>query len=183
MLRQNRRPFVVVVALCVALLAAPSATIAQAKTKKPIKDDDARRAIASMPGFALNRGAVKVREAVAVDAASVLVTAEVETAVRFRQVEAGRDGKKAWRAVEFRSGDRSWEEFDWLAEAAGAERLERARALLEEAATEFEAREAERQRLQKEEELAREARREPPPANLTKQERKRRERRPNARPS
>jgi hypothetical protein len=173
MLRTNRWPLVLF--CCAALLSAPHAVLVHAKTKKPIKDDDARRAIAATPGFALNRGAVKVIDAVAADAASVLVTAEVETAVRFRQVEVKEEGAKRWRAVEFRSGDRSWEEFEWLTAALGAERIERARTLLEEAATEFEANELKRRRLQEEEQSAREAREaaRPSPETLTKAERKR----------
>ncbi|HEV2705287.1 MAG TPA: type II secretion system protein GspG [Pyrinomonadaceae bacterium] len=176
MLRTYRRTLVFVCAAL--LLVAPLAGVVCAKTKKPIKDDDARRAIATMPGFALNRGAVKVKDAVAVDAASVLVTAEVETAVRFQQMEVEEEGVKRWRAVEFRSGDRSWEEFEWLAEAVGAERIERARTLLEEAATEFAANELKRRRLQEEEQRAREARERerPSPETLTKAERKRLER-------
>lgn len=178
MLRTNRWPHAVVLFCCAALLFAQHGALVCAKPKRPIKDDDARRAIAAMPGFALNRGAVKVIDAVASEGASVLVTAEVETAVRFRQEEVKEEGVKHWRAVEFRSGDRSWEEFDWLTEAVGADRIERARALLEEAATEFEANELKRRRLAEEEQRAREERerQRPAPETLTKAERKRLER-------
>jgi hypothetical protein len=79
----------------------------------------------------------------------VSVAAEVKEAVRFARVEderapqtAGVFKQKRWRAVEFRTGDRSWEEFDLLAAPLGAERVESARRALEELVTEFEARQA-----------------------------------------
>jgi hypothetical protein len=49
---------------------------------------------------------------------------------------------KRWRAAEFRTGDRAWEEFDLFAGAVGAGRLEAARRALEALVTEFEARQS-----------------------------------------
>lgn len=174
--------------LCAALLLAPHLTLTHAKAKKPIKESDARRAIAAMPGFALNRGAVKVKEIAGDASSAVLVTAEVETAVRFKKVEAEdsqganlETASEKWRAVEFRSGDRSWEEFEWFAAAVGPQKVEHVRGLLGEMAAEFEERERARQ-------MSKEAARQsyakttvtaaavPPLPPLSKAESKRRER-------
>ena len=129
------------------LLAPPAR--AQKRPKPALKEGEARRAIAATPGFALKRSAVKVREVGAGGEGVVSVAAEVKEAVRFARVEderapqtAGVFKQKRWRAVEFRTGDRSWEEFDLLAAPLGAERVESARRALEELATEFEARQA-----------------------------------------
>ncbi|HEX5709668.1 MAG TPA: type II secretion system protein GspG [Pyrinomonadaceae bacterium] len=132
---------VVASALAVASLASVAVS-AQKKPKPALKDSDARRAIAATPLFALNTGAVKVRSVSAAGVTPVVVTAEVELAVLLRQVggetEAGEGG--GWRAEEFRTGDRSWERFEWLAEALDYRQLEGARVALQSAALEFEAR-------------------------------------------
>ncbi|HEX7315830.1 MAG TPA: type II secretion system protein GspG [Pyrinomonadaceae bacterium] len=122
---------------------------AQKKPKPALKDKDARRALAEAPGFALRTGAVKVKEVSPVGASPVKVSAGVTVAFRLLRVEDERVPQtggvfkvKRWRAVEFRTGDRAWEEFDLVADAFGRERVEAARRALEELATEFEARQA-----------------------------------------
>jgi hypothetical protein len=133
-----------------AFLLLPSAPARAQKRPKPaLKEGEARRVIAATPGFTLKRSAVKVREVGAGGEGVVSVVAEVKEAVRFARVEderapqaAGVFKQKRWRAVEFRTGDRSWEEFDLLAAPLGAERVESARRALEELAAEFEARQA-----------------------------------------
>lgn len=134
----------VFVAACSVL---PTGAAAQKKPKKPkpaLKDNEARRVIAqNTPGFALNTGAVNVLAVSDAGVSPVTVTAAVTTAFRFEEVKDEKGAftnlfnVKRWRAVEFRNGDRSWEEFDLLADALGAERLERARAALELLVSEF----------------------------------------------
>ena len=75
------------------------------------------------------------------------VVAVVKLGVRFERVEdeatpqsGGLFRQKRWRAVQLRTGDRRWEEFDLLSAALGAETIEPARRDLEALATEFEAR-------------------------------------------
>lgn len=130
-------------ALC--LLAAPAA--AQKRPKPALKQSEARRVIAATPGFSLRTGAVKVLDVSPAGSEPVSVTAEVTEAFRLVQVEDERAPQtggvfktKRWRAVEFRTGDRSWEEFDSMAAAAGAERVEAARRAVEELVAEFDAR-------------------------------------------
>jgi hypothetical protein len=122
---------------------------AQKKPKPALKQSDARRAIAETPGFVLRTGAVKVKEVSPVGSTPVTVTAGVTIAFRLVRVEDERVAQtggifkvKRWRAVEFRTGDRTWEEFDLIAESFGGERLEAARRALEELVTEFEAQQA-----------------------------------------
>lgn len=122
---------------------------AQKRPKPALKESDARRAVAGAPGFALSKGAVKVKEVSPAGAAPVNVSAGVNVAFRLVRVEdesvpqtGGVFRVKRWRATEFRTGDRAWEEFDLFAEAVGAERLEAARRALEELVTEFEAQQA-----------------------------------------
>jgi hypothetical protein len=126
-----------------------SSASAQKKPKKPkpaLKESEARRVIADAPGLALNTGAVAVRTISDAGAEPVTVVAAVTTAFRFERVEDERGAHqgifkvKRWRAVEFRTGDRVWEEFDFLSAALGDERVGRARAALEELLKEFEAR-------------------------------------------
>ncbi|MET0644978.1 MAG: hypothetical protein ABW208_00070, partial [Pyrinomonadaceae bacterium] len=122
---------------------------AQKKPKPALKESDARRAVAEAPGFALRTGAVKVKEVSPAGSTPVTVAADVTVAFRLVRVEDERVAQtggvfkvKRWRASEFRTGDRSWEEFDLVAESVGAERLEAARRALEELVAEFEARQA-----------------------------------------
>ncbi|HEX8116379.1 MAG TPA: type II secretion system protein GspG [Pyrinomonadaceae bacterium] len=135
--------FLVVVAfICLSAVGA----VAQKKPKPALKEKDARRAVAETPGFALRTGAVKVREVSAAGASPVKVSAGVTVAFRLVRVEDERVEQtggifkvKRWRAAEVRTGDRSWEEFDLVADAFGRERTESARLALEELVTEFEA--------------------------------------------
>lgn len=111
----------------------------QKKPKKAIKDGDARKVVAAAPGFGLRTGAVRIVDVSDAGAVPVVVKAEVEIAVHF---ERGAEG--GWRAVEFRSGDRAWEEFGYLEGPAGAPQIQSARSALEGLAAEFEARRRER---------------------------------------
>jgi hypothetical protein len=125
----------------------PPAAFAQKKPKPALSNKDARRAVAETQGFGLSTGAVKVRTVGPAGSAPVLVEADVTGAVRLEWVEdervpqtGGVFKQKRWRAVEFRTGDRAWEEFDLVSAPAFAPRLEAARRALEELVTEFEAR-------------------------------------------
>ena len=135
--------------LAAALCLSPTVGLAQKKPKRALKDSDARRAIVAMPGFALNSGAVKVKDVSVAGVEPVLVRAEVTTAFRFEQVEDERGDypallkQKRWRAVEFRTGDRNWERIDLLSKPVGVERIEGARTTLEELVKEFETRQRE----------------------------------------
>ncbi len=138
---------VLVVAAFICLSAVGAA--AQKKPEPALKEKEARRAVAETPGFALRTGAVKVREVSAAGAVPVKVSAGVTVAFRLVRVEDERVEQtggifkvKRWRADEVRTGDRSWEEFDLVADAFGRERVESARLALEALATEFEARQS-----------------------------------------
>ena len=134
-------------AFCLLLSAFCLPSAAQKRPKPALSERDARRAIAAAPGFALRESAVRVREVSAAGSSPVSVVAEVTAGVRLAWVEderAAQDGgifkRKRWRAAEFRTGDRSWEEFDLIAPVLGAGSVESARAAVEELVTEFEAR-------------------------------------------
>ena len=138
-------PLVVLLAFC----ALPGGAHAQKRPKPALKQGEARRVVAAAPGFGLKTGAVKVRGVSPAGAEPVRVEADVTVAVRLASVEderapqtGGAFKQKRWRAVEFRTGDRSWEEFDLVATPALAPRLEAARQALEELVTEFESRQA-----------------------------------------
>jgi hypothetical protein len=135
--------------LCAFILLTCTPAQAQKRPKPALKESEARRVIAAAPGFSLKRSAVKIKEVGAAGAEPLTVVASVTEAFRFASVEdegapqtGGVFKQKRWRAVEFRTGDRSWEEFDFLAAPLGAQRLEAARRALEELVTEFEARQA-----------------------------------------
>lgn len=138
----------------------PSAALAQKKPKPALSDKDARRAVAEAQGFGLNTGAVKVRAVSPAGSTPVLVEADVTGAVRLEWVEdervpqtGGVFKQKRLRAVEFRTGDRAWEEFDLVSTPAFAPRLDAARRALEELVTEFEARQRAASGSKNEEEL------------------------------
>ncbi len=127
------------------LLSAPVA--AQKRPKPALKQSEARKAIAATEGFGLKTGAVKILEIGPAGSTPVSVSAQVTEAFHLAWVEDENVVQtsdllktKRWRAVEFRTGDRAWEEFDSLADAAGAERVEAARSAIEALVTEFEAR-------------------------------------------
>jgi len=126
-----------------------SPAVAQKKPKPALGEKQARAVIASAPGFKLETGAIKVKEVSASGASPVTVIAEVTEAFRLASVEderavqdTGVFKKNRLRAVEFRTGDRTWEEFDLLAASVGAERLETARAAIEELVAGYAARQA-----------------------------------------
>ena len=136
-----------VIALALCILAGGAA--AQKKPKPALKESEARRVISEAPGFALRTGAVKVKSVSPAGTSPVMVEADVTGAVRLEWVEdervpqtGGVFKQKRWRAVEFRTGDRAWEEFDLVSIAAFAPRLEAARLALEELVTEFAAQQA-----------------------------------------
>ncbi len=137
--------------MCTCLSAEASA---QKKPKPALKESDARKLIANTQGFALNTGAVSVGAISDAGAVPVTLGATVTTAFRFERVEdekgihTGIFKAKRWRAVEFRTGDRRWEEFDFLEAALGAERVERARAALELLLAEFEKQQRERKSIE-----------------------------------
>ena len=127
-------------------LLAPS-VVAQKKPKPALSVKEARAVVAAAPGFKLKASAVKVKDISPAGASPVTVEAEVKEAFRLAWVEderamqdTGIFKKKRWRAVEFRTGDRSWEEFDFLAAPLGDAKLEAARGALEELVTEYAAR-------------------------------------------
>jgi hypothetical protein len=139
----------ILILACLLPSAPASRLLAYAAEKKPkpaLSVKEARGVIAATQGFKLKTGAVKVKEVSPAGASPVVVLAEVKTAFRLAWVEDERAAQtngifkqKRWRAEEFRTGDREWDEFDILAEALGAERLAETRAALEELVTEFEA--------------------------------------------
>jgi len=136
--------------LCAALLCVFAGVAPAQKRPKPaLSTKDARRAIAAAPRFGLSTGAVKVKSVGPAGSAPVPVEADVTLAFRFERVEDERVPQtggvfktKRWRAAEFRTGDRSWEEFELISSPAFAPRLEAARRALEELVTEFEARQS-----------------------------------------
>jgi hypothetical protein len=121
-------------AASVGLLCLPLA--ARAKLSK----GDARKLIAALSVFELNSGAVTVKEIRSTETEATVV-AGVRSAFRFVRGEGGR-----WRATEARVGDRQWEDFDLLAQSAGAERIASVRAALDALAAELDARASERKR-------------------------------------
>jgi hypothetical protein len=153
---ESRSARLFIFALCLlpfAFCLLASSVVAQKKPKKPkpaLSEKEARRVVAQSPGFKLSTGAVKVKEISPVGATPVTVVADVKTAFRFAWVEdervpqtSGYFKQKRWRAVEFRTGDREWDEFDFHAATLGAERVEAARGALEALVNEFEARQRE----------------------------------------
>jgi Type II secretion system (T2SS), protein G len=136
--------------LCAALLCVFAGVASAQKRPKPaLSTKDARRAIAAAPRFGLSTGAVKVKSVGPAGSAPVRVEADVKLAFRFERVEDERVPQtggvfktKRWRAVEFRTGDRSWAEFELISSPAFAPRVEAARRALEELVTEFEARQS-----------------------------------------
>jgi len=136
--------------LCAALLCVfVGVASAQKRPKPALSTKEARRAIAAAPRFGLSTGAVKVKNVGPAGTSPVVVEADVTLAFRFERVEDERVPQtggvfttKRWRAVEFRTGDRSWEEFELISSPAFAPRIEAARRALEELVTEFEARQS-----------------------------------------
>jgi hypothetical protein len=147
--RATRRENVTSLLVVLVLLALPGAaeSHAQSRPRPALSERDARRAIAATPGFELATGAIKVREVSPRGVAPVRVVAEVKLGVRFERVEdeaaqqnAGIFKQRRWRAVQLRTADRRWDDFDLISEAMTAGLVEPARQALEELADEFEAR-------------------------------------------
>ncbi|MDT7688348.1 MAG: Type secretion system protein [Acidobacteriota bacterium] len=134
-------------ALVLCILAAASGASAQKKPKPALSAKEARRVIATARGFGLKTGAVKIIDVSAAGSEPIIVKAQVTEAFHLVRVEdervpqtGGFFKQKHWRAVEFRTGDRAWDEFDMFdAPAAAALSVEAARRALEELVTEFEA--------------------------------------------
>ena len=109
-----------------------------ALAKSELSSNQARKLIATMPGFNLKSEAVHVSEVRSIDAATAQATAEIAMPFRFE-----RDDKGNWTVAEFRTGQEEWESVESLARgnqaqtACGAERgsqltNRRARCLLSE---------------------------------------------------
>lgn len=149
--RRQPAPLLSAFVIILSVILSHALVVAQKKPKKALGDGDARRAIATTEGFTLNSGSVKVKDVSVVGAVPVTVAADVTLGVRFEQVEDEREPRglpsllkrKRWRAVEVRTGDRSWERVDSLAAPLGAERVAALRASFEELLAEFEARQRE----------------------------------------
>jgi hypothetical protein len=104
-----------------------------AVAEKAIKRDDARKLIAAVSIFELNKEAVTIRE-ISPPGAVANVLASVKLGFRFVRDEAGN-----WRVVDVRTGDRQWESFELLGRALGGENISHARASLDALAAELDA--------------------------------------------
>lgn len=112
---------------------APAHTAAAVAAEKAIKKDDARKLIAALSIFELNKEAVTVRE-ISPPGAVATVLASVKLGFRFVRDEAG-----VWRVADVRTGDRQWESFELLARALGSEDISHARSELDALAAELDA--------------------------------------------
>ncbi len=158
----NARACAVLAVALYCCLVPAAAVFAQKKPKPALKEKDARAAIANAAGFALSKGAVRVRSISDAGVSPIVVVAEVTTAFRFRDESEGGAGAlqstfkgaegagapaamtTKWHLAEVRTGDRNWEEIDFLTAPFGAEKVERARVSLESLAAEFETQQRER---------------------------------------
>jgi hypothetical protein len=77
--------------------------------KPALNAKQARKLIAHLPGLALRSGAVHVKNIRAVDASTIEVNAEIETAFRVEKNAA-----RQWRVVEFRTGQDQWESLEFV---------------------------------------------------------------------
>lgn len=121
------------VSVCAALVCAFSSVSIDgaAVVQKSIKRDDARKLIAALSIFELNKEAVTVKE-ISPPGAVATVLASVKLGFRFEKNEAG-----VWRVVEVRTGDRQWESFELLGRALGSENVSPMRAELDAFAAEL----------------------------------------------
>jgi hypothetical protein len=110
----------------------PTNTFA-AVAEKAIKKDDARKLIAAVSIFELNKEAVTIKE-ISPPAAVANVLASVKLGFRFVRDEAG-----SWRVADVRTGDRQWESFELLGRALGSENISHVRAELDALAAELDA--------------------------------------------
>lgn len=129
--RTNFIPSVLAAALCAfaVLFNTPVSAVGQ----KSIKRDDARKLIAALSIFELNKEAVTIRE-ISAPGPSATVLASVKLGFRFVRDEAG-----LWRVADVRTGDRRWESLELLGRALGGENLSPARAELDALAAELDA--------------------------------------------
>jgi hypothetical protein len=86
-----------------------------AQTKNNLNKKTAQKLIARTGGSELTTSVVRVQEIQSPDASTTNVISQVELAFRLMMNEAGK-----WRVVEIRTGDRSWEDVELIARAAGA---------------------------------------------------------------
>jgi hypothetical protein len=120
--------------VCAVPLVTPTCTAAVAAAEKAIKKDDARKLIAAVSIFELNKEAVTIREISPPGAVAVNVLASVKLGFRFVRDEAG-----SWRVAEVRTGDRQWESLALLGRALGSETISPVRAELDALAAELDA--------------------------------------------
>lgn len=104
-----------------------------AVAEKAIKKDDARKLIAAVSIFELNKEAVTIKE-ISPPGAVATVLASVKLGFRFVRDEAG-----TWRVIDVRTGDRQWESFALLGRALGSENIQPVRAELDALAAELDA--------------------------------------------
>jgi hypothetical protein len=82
-----------------------------ASAKPELSSKQARKLIATMPGFNLKTEAVHVSEVRSIDAATAQATAEIAMPFRFEK-----DDKGNWSVAEFRTGQEQWESVKLLAQ-------------------------------------------------------------------
>lgn len=116
----------------VALVAVLAGVAIRTSAAGDLSAKEARRLIATMAGIQLPSDAVRIKDVSSLGN-SATVTAQVETAFRFEK-----DGKGKWRVAEIRTGDRRWENVEFLVKALNVEKTARARAELESIATALE---------------------------------------------
>jgi hypothetical protein len=119
--------------LCAFVVSTLIPVSAHAAAEKAIKKDDARKLIAALSIFELNKEAVTIRE-ISPPGAVATVLASVKLGFRFVKDEAG-----VWRVADVRTGDRQWESFELLARALGDENISQVRAELDALAAELDA--------------------------------------------
>ena len=134
--RTHRTTFilsVLVSLLCAFVVSTATPSYTNAAAEKAIKKDDARKLIAAVSIFELNKEAVTVRE-ISPPGAVATVLASVKLGFRFVRDEAG-----AWRVADVRTGDRQWESLELLGRALGSETISPVRAELDALAAELDA--------------------------------------------
>ncbi|MCA1568030.1 MAG: type II secretion system protein GspG [Acidobacteria bacterium] len=133
-MRNTTQRTIFILSVCAALCAFAAGSaggIATAAAEKAIKKDDARKLIAAVSLFELNKEAVTIKE-ISPPGAVATVLAGVKLGFRFVKDAAG-----SWRVLEVRTGDRQWESFDLLARALGGDGLAFARVELDAFAAEL----------------------------------------------
>jgi hypothetical protein len=102
MLSHYRRRCLISRTLLLCLFVAFLASTVLAKGELSVKQ--ARKLIATMPGFNLKTGSVRVAGVRPLDADTTQATAEIATAFRFEKNQSGQ-----WRVAEFRTGQEYWQ--------------------------------------------------------------------------